>query len=163
MSQTIAADCVVLIHYTVKNDADEVVDSTAGRAGFSYLHGHKNIVDGLEAALQGASAGAEIAVTLAPKDAYGEHNGIAPQSVKRREIPKQVRVEPGNQFVVPSSNGKGVPVWITAVKGGRVTVDTNHPLAGKTLTFEVNVVSVRAASSEEIAHGHAHGPHGHHQ
>ena len=152
-STPIADDRVVVMHYTVTDADDEVVDSSRGRGAFAYLHGHGNIVSGLEAALAGREAGDSVEVTVEPADAYGEHNGMEPQSVPRREIPKGVPIEAGVQFLVESSGGDPVPVWIVGAKGGRVTVDTNHPLAGKTLHYTVQVLDIRDGSPDERRSG----------
>ena len=164
MSETqIDADKVVLIHYTLKDDDGTVLDSSAGRAPLAYLHGHANIVTGLENALAGQEVGAKISVSIPPAEGYGERTGPGPQQVKKKEFGKDAdKLREGMPIRAQGSDGTDVTLWITKIEGSWVHVDTNHPLAGKTLNFDVEVMEIRAASAEEIAHGHVHGPHGHH-
>lgn len=165
MSQIVENDQVVIVNYTLKNDNGEVMESSDQAGPIAYLHGHNNIVPGLEKALEGRSAGDTFSVSLPPADAYGEHNGMEPQSVHRRELPKNFTPRAGASFAMRNSAGEAVPLFVVSVKGSRVQVDTNHPLAGKTLHFDIEVAGIRPPTGDELKHGHAHGvtgAHGHH-
>ena len=148
---------VVSIHYTLKNDAGSVLDSSEGRDPLNYLHGHGNIIGGLESALEGKASGEKLDVQIAPEDGYGVRDDNLLQSVPRTQFDPDQKIEPGMQFQA----GQQI-VTVTEVSDDSVTVDGNHPLAGETLHFSVSVEEIRDASEEEIAHGHVHGPGGHH-
>ncbi|HBS42656.1 MAG TPA: peptidylprolyl isomerase [Oceanospirillales bacterium] len=159
---TIAQHKVVTIHYKVTDvDSGEVIDSSEGGAPMTYMHGAQNIIPGLEAALEGKSVGDEIEVTVAPADAYGEYSEERVQQVPIEAFQGVEKVEPGMAFTAQTEHGP-VNLIVTEVEETMVTVDANHPLAGKALKFEVTIDSVRDASEEEVAHGHVHGEGGHH-
>ncbi len=162
MSDVIADGKVVAIHYTLTDDDGKVLDSSSGRGPLVYLHGSRNIVPGLENALVGQAAGAKLKVDVAPADGYGERHGPGPQAIPRRELPKDLEVFEGMPLRASGSDGQDVVLWVTKVAGSRIYVDVNHPLAGQNLHFDVEIVEMRDASAEEIEHGHAHGPDGHH-
>lgn len=153
---------VVTIHYTLKDSDGDVLDSSRDGDPLDYLHGHGGIVPGLERGLEGKGAGDKVQVTIAPKDGYGEVEGPGPRKVPKSAFPDDVELEPGLQFFAPGPKGQPIPVWVTAVSADDVEIDTNHPLAGETLHFDVEVVGVRDATKDELAHGHPHGPDGHH-
>lgn len=158
---TIAHHKVVTFHYTVADsDNDEVIDSSEGGEPMTYLHGVGNIVPGLENALEGKAAGDELEVTLAPAEGYGERSEDRVQQVPLQAFDGMEKVEPGMAVVAQTEQGQ-VNLVVTEVEGDQVTVDANHPLAGKSLKFNVTVTDVRDASDEEKAHGHVHGPGGH--
>ena len=158
----IDADSVVTIHYTLKNDEGQILDSSDGRSPLAYLHGHSNIVPGLENALVGQKVGAKMNISVPPAEGYGERTGPGPQQVKKKEFGKDAdKLAEGMPISAEASDGTRVTLWITKVEGSWVHVDTNHPLAGQTLNFDVEIVDIRAASAEELSHGHVHGPHGH--
>jgi FKBP-type peptidyl-prolyl cis-trans isomerase SlyD len=156
----IGAKKAVTINYTLRDDAGEVLDSSEGRPPLTYLHGEGNIVPGLEKALDGKQAGDDVKVTVPPADGYGERSDDNIRNVPRRRLPEG-KIEPGMRMRMQTDVGQ-VIAQVTAVKGDYVTLDTNHPLAGMTLHFEVKVVEVRDATAEELEHGHVHGPGGHH-
>lgn len=156
----IAANTVVSIDYTLTNARGEVLDSSEGREPLAYLQGHQNIIPGLEAALEGKSAGDQFEVSIPPEEAYGQRDESLRQNVSRSLFEQVDQIEVGMQFRAGSDQGEHV-VTVVAVDGETIVIDANHPLAGETLNFAVTVVDVRAASSEEQAHGHAHGPGGH--
>lgn len=160
---TIAAGKVVLIHYTLKNDVGDVLDSSVGDEPLPYLHGEGNIVDGLEEALLGRSIGDEFSVAVPPEKGYGLREQGEPQAVARDLFPEDLEIEEGMQFMVETDEGHA-PVWVVGVEGDQVLVDGNHPLSGLTLHFTVSIEGLRDATAEEVAHGHPHGPdgHGHH-
>jgi FKBP-type peptidyl-prolyl cis-trans isomerase SlyD len=158
----IAHGKVVSIHYTLRDDAGNVVDSSAGGEPLVYLHGGGNIIPGLEAALEGVAVGADKQVVVPPGEGYGEKEGPPPQVIPRDAFPAGVDLQVGMQFGVEGPDGQPMPVWVLAVDTERVTLTFDHPLAGQSLHFDVTVVSVRDASAEELQHGHPHGPGGHH-
>lgn len=157
----IADHCVVTLAYTLRDDAGAVLDQSDRAEPFSYLHGTQTIIPGLEQALTGASAGESHQVHLAPADAYGEHSEELIQVVGRDQFDTDVTLNVGMEFHAQDQHGRVRTVRITAVDGDEVTVDGNHPLAGVTLHFDVEVLDVRAATAEELSHRHVHGPGGH--
>lgn len=159
---TIAQHKVVTIHYKVVDvDSGEVIDSSEGGQPMTYLHGAQNIIPGLEQALEGKQVGDEFEVTVAPADAYGEYSDERVQQVPMAAFEGVEKVEPGMAFTAQTEHGP-VSLIVTEVDEATVTVDANHPLAGKSLQFSVKIESVRDASEEELAHGHVHGEGGHH-
>lgn len=152
---------VVCIHYTLRDDAGEVLDSSSGRAPLAYLHGNGNLVPGLESALDGKSAGDKLTVAIAPEQGYGVRDERLVQVMPRGKFEKTGEIVAGMQFRTSGPGGTRL-VTVTRIERDLVTVDANHPLAGKTLHFEVEITEVRAATREELAHGHVHGPGGHH-
>lgn len=157
----IAQDCVALIEYTLTNDAGDVIDSSVGGEPLAYLHGHHNIIPGLEKALSGKVVGDSLKVSIAPAEGYGEMNPSLVEQVPRHLFSGVDQIEVGMQFHAQTGQGMQV-ITVTGVEGETITVDGNHPLAGQTLNFDVTVKEVRAASKEELDHGHVHGVGGHH-
>ncbi|PTY38513.1 peptidylprolyl isomerase [Saccharospirillum sp. MSK14-1] len=151
----IADQCVVSIHYEVKDEDGVVVDSSEGREPLVYLHGHRNIIPGLENALAGLAVGDNFDVTVSPEEAYGEHQDGLVQSVPKEAFQGVEKVEEGMVFTAQTENGP-LQVTVTQVADEQVTVDGNHPLAGKALSFKGSVEEVREASAEELEHGHVH-------
>jgi len=151
----IANNKVVSIHYTLKNDAGDVLDSSQGEAPLAYLHGANNIIPGLEKALEGKQVGDTLEATIEAADAYGEINENLIQTVPINLFQGVDKVEPGMQFQAETPNGTQI-ITVAAVNGDEVTIDGNHPLAGERLHFSVEVTDVRDATAEELAHGHAH-------
>ena len=153
---------VALIHYVLKDGDGKVLDSSQGRDPLAYLHGTGSIVAGLENALEGKSEGDKVNAVVPPAEGYGEIQGPGPQAVPKKEFGKQAdNLRKGMPIRIPDSAGNPQVVWIHDIRGSRVYLDINHPLAGKTLHFDVEVVRIRDATPDEIAHGHAHGPDGH--
>lgn len=161
-SETVADGKVVSIHYTLTDDAGETVDSSKGGEPLEYLQGAGNIVAGLEEALAGRNRGDKLKVDVSPEKGYGAHDPRGLQRIPRDAFPEDIDLEPGMQFGAEDPQGNSTTVWIVKVESGQVVIDTNHPMAGKTLHFDVSIEGVRDATREEIAHGHPHGPHGHH-
>jgi len=157
MSLLLADGRVGIIHYTLRNSSGDVLDSSVGGEPLAYLHGHRNIVPGLEAALVGKTTGDSLDVEVAPADGYGEKQGEGPQRIRRRDLPKDLDVHVGMPLHGEDENGNYFTLWVTDAKGAWVWVDINHPLAGETLHFEVEVLGVRDALAVEKEHGHAHG------
>jgi FKBP-type peptidyl-prolyl cis-trans isomerase SlyD len=153
----IADNDVVTFHYTLKDEADKVIDSSAGGEPLAYVHGHGNIVPGLERELSGKSVGDRLQVRVPAAEGYGEYDRALVQKVPRRalkgidDLRVGLRLQAGHQAVT-----------VTHIAGDMVTLDGNHPLAGQNLNFDVEITAVRAATEEELAHGHVHGDGGHH-
>ena len=148
--------CVVSMHYTLTNENGEELDSSNGRDPLKYLHGASNIVPGLERALTGKAAGDNVQVVVQPDDGYGQVNPQMVQTVPRSAFEGAPEIKAGMQFQAQGPQGQVQMITVTDVTGDDVTVDGNHPLAGQVLHFEVSVEEVRAATEEELSHGHAH-------
>lgn len=156
MSLLIGANTVASIHYTLTDDAGEVLDSSRDAKPLSYLHGAGNIIPGLEQALVGKSSGSSLKVSIPPAEAYGEIQPELMQVAPMEAFQGVDQVEPGMTFEASDPSGQTRRIVVKSVDGDNVTIDANHPLAGVQLHFDVDVVEVRAATDEEVAHGHAH-------
>ena len=152
----IADNTAVSIHYTLTNDQGEVLDSSDGGDALVYLHGSGNIISGLEAALIGKKVGDKLNVRIEPQDAYGVVSDDMVQVISKDMFEGVDHIEVGMQFHADVSHGPGI-VTVVNIDGDNVTIDGNHPLAGEALTFDVEIVEVRAATKEELDHGHVHG------
>lgn len=157
---TIAANKVASIQYTVLDDQGQIIDSSEGGEPLVFLVGAQNVIPGLEEALMGKATGDSIKATVEPAKAYGEYNPEGVQEVPMEAFEGVESVEPGMAFTAETEQGP-MNLIVTAVEGDMVTVDGNHPLAGKSLTFDVTIEDVRDATDEEMAHGHVHGAGGH--
>lgn len=144
----------VSIHYTLTNNEGEKLDSSIGQEPLEYLHGAGNIISGLEAALQDKGIGDKFNITIAPEDAYGVKHDEMVQVVPKTMF-DGMAVEVGMQFQAQVSHGPGI-ITVIAIDGDDITIDGNHPLAGEALTFDVEVVGIRAATDDEMTHGHIH-------
>ena len=156
MSDTVTANKAVEIHYTLTNDKGETVDSSQGEAPLPYIQGMENLVPGLEKELEGKKVGDKIKVSVAPAEGYGERNPELTQAVPRDVFQFDGDIEVGMRFEAEAEHGIEL-VTVVAVDDEVVTIDANHPLAGETLNFDVEIVSIREATSEELEHGHVHG------
>jgi FKBP-type peptidyl-prolyl cis-trans isomerase SlyD len=156
-----AANMVVSIHYTLKNDSGEVLDSSSGREPLSYLHGHGNIVPGLEQALEGTAAGHRSQVAVEPAQGYGEANPDLVFEAPREHFPADLKLEEGARVYGEGPQGR-VTFRVRQLTEKGAMLDGNHPLAGIRLHFDVEVVEVRPATKDEMEHGHVHGEGGHH-
>ncbi|WCN14609.1 peptidylprolyl isomerase [Marinomonas mediterranea] len=156
----ISKNTVVQFHYTLR-EGDELIETSAGSDPLAYLHGHGNIIPGLEKSMEGRDTGDQFDVTVACADAYGERKDDAAQQVPIKHLQGAKRWKPGMVAMIKTDQGMR---QVTIIKAGlkHATVDTNHPLAGKELTFSVDIIDTREASEDEVAHGHAHGVGGHH-
>jgi FKBP-type peptidyl-prolyl cis-trans isomerase SlyD len=156
----IAKDSVVRFHYTVSEQGQEALESSKDREPLAILIGHGNIIPGLEAAMHDHEAGESFSVDVDAADAYGEHREGLTQRVPKKHFGAQ-KLEPGMQVMLQTNFG---PRAVTIQKVGMsvVDVDLNHPMAGKALHFDVEIVEVREATTEELQHGHVHGDGGHH-
>jgi len=157
----ISADRVVTMHYTLKDDSGAVLDSSSGSEPLAYIQGHGNLVAGLEKALEGKQDGDSLTVAIAPEDGYGTHDATLIQRVPKRSLQGSGEIKKGMQFQARTDDGVRM-FTVTAVVGDMITLDGNHPLADKTLHFDVQIVGVREATTEELEHGHVHGAGGHH-
>lgn len=146
---------VVSMDYALRNDEGTILDQSQPGQPLTYLHGHKNIIPGLESALSGKSVGEQVEVRVNPEDAYGESNPALEQVVPKERFQGIENIEVGMQFQASTEQGP-VSVRVVKVEGEEVTVDGNHPLAGQHLNFDVTVQDVRSATEEELAHGHVH-------
>lgn len=156
----IEKDAVVYFHYTLNGAQGEVFETSTNSHPMAYLHGHGNILPALEAQMEGKQVGDQYQVTLTPEQAYGERNEGATQRIPIKHLNTKAKLSKGMAVKVNTEQG---PRDVTVVKVGKfnVDVDTNHPLAGLTLTFDIAIEDVRAATEEELAHGHVHGLGGH--
>ena len=146
---------VVSLEYKLTVDG-KVVDSTEGEEPLEYLHGYGNIVPGLEDELDGLRVGDAKKVTVKPEEGYGEYDEEAVANVPRSDFPAEIPVEVGVDIEMEDETGDIMDATIVWVGADEVRLDFNHPLAGKTLNFEVKVVGLRAATEEELDHGHVH-------
>ena len=157
----IAHNAVAAFHYTLTDDDGAVVDSSEGREPLTYLHGTGQIVPGLEKEMEGHAVGDKFTVDVTPEEGYGVHHDELIQEVPKDSFQGVEDIQAGMQFQGRGPQGE-INVIVTRVEGDTVYIDGNHPLAGKTLHFAIEVTDVRAASSEELEHGHVHGEGGHH-
>ena len=157
----ITKDTVVRFNYTLKNDEDEVIERSSAQEPTAYLQGHGGMIRGVQLALEGKQAGDTFNVSVEPQDGYGERRDNSIQSVPVKHLMGAKKWRPGMIATVHTEKGQH---QVSIVKVGKfmAKVDTNHPLAGQTLHFDIEIVDVRAATQEEISHGHAHGAGGHH-
>lgn len=158
----IANNTVVQFNYVLKDEQGQELESNVGHDPIAYLHGHNNTMVGVENALAGKQEGDKVTVTPPAKETYGERVEGREQRipVKHLQAPKNTKWKAGMTAIVQTEQGMR---QVTVLKAGKfmVTADMNHPFAGRTLTFDLEVVAVREATAEEVAHGHAHGVGGH--
>lgn len=154
---TICAKKVATIHYTLKNEQGEVLDTSEGQEPLAYLQGYRNLVPGLEKQLEGKAVGDKLSVVVSPEEGYGEKD---PQLIQ--ELPRDMfggidKIEVGMEFHAETADGPQI-VEVIDVEEDSITIDGNHPLAGVELHFDVEVMDIRDATEEELQHGHVHGP-----
>ena len=157
----VVKNSVVLFHYRLLDEQGELIESSENLDPMAALIGHRNMLPGLEEAFIGKTVGDNFTVTLPPERAYGLRKEGASQRVPIKHLLTKGKLKPGQQVVINTEHGRRNA---TVLKVGKfnVDLDTNHPLAGKALTFDVTILDVREATAEEKAHGHAHGVGGHH-
>ena len=153
-------DWVVGIHYTLKGEDGEVIDSSNGEDPLYFLQGRGQIINGLERALAGKEIGEKLTVKVQPEDGYGEYNPALELTIPRNEFPAEFELEEGSIFELSSDEGESIIARIVFIDGETVHVNGNHPLAGEILTFDVEIISIRKATEAELEHGHAHGKDG---
>ena len=159
----VGKDKVVLMHYTLKNDAGDVIDSSDGADPLPFLQGHGNIIPGLESALEGSKVGDKLDVSIEPEEGYGLRMKDAIQEIPSSALQGVDEVKVGMQLQSQDKDGNAFLVTVTKIEDDKITVDGNHPLAGQTLHFSVSIESIRKAETEELSHGHVHadGQHNH--
>jgi FKBP-type peptidyl-prolyl cis-trans isomerase SlyD len=156
----VADGTVVSIHYTLKDDGGDVLDSSDGGEPLAYLHGADNIVPGLERELTGKSVGDRVEVAVSPADGYGERTGESDR-VPLEAFGDDAELAVGDQVFARDGDDNVLPLWVTDVGDDHVIVSPDHPLAGATLHFQAQVTAIRGATEDELEHGHPHGPDGH--
>jgi FKBP-type peptidyl-prolyl cis-trans isomerase SlyD len=152
---------VVSFEYTLTNDAGETLDKSDPGKPMAYLHGHHNIVPGLEREMEGKTVGDSFTAHVAPEDGYGVKKSDSTQVLPLGAF-GDTQPEVGSQYATRTDKGHLVPLWVTAVSAEGITITFDHPLAGQTLHFDVRIAGIREASPEELAQGHPRGPGGHH-
>ena len=152
---TIEDGVIVLFEYTLSDPDGDVIETVAGEGPIPYLHGAGNIVSGLEAEMAGHKVGDSFTVVVPAADAYGEHDGEDPEVVPLADMPEGI--EEGMPIVAELDDGTEVELWILEVGEETVLLSQNHPLAGVDLTFDIDIKGIRAATEEELLHGHPHG------
>jgi FKBP-type peptidyl-prolyl cis-trans isomerase SlyD len=160
MKSVIADGQIVTLHYRLTLDDGSIADESFGGEPLIYLHGAHNIVPGLERQLAGKSAGEKCDATVPPSEGYGEYDPTLDQTVPRSAFPADAQLSVGIAFQAQDQQGQPVTLWIRHIEGDQVTVSPNHPMAGQTLNFSVEVLDVREATAQEKEHGHSHGPAG---
>ena len=151
---------VVSIDYTLKDDDGKILDTSEGREPLNFIHGNGHLIPGLEEALEGKTKNDKLNVAIPPEKGYGLRSEEMIQSVDKSNFDKDAQIEVGMQF--QAQMDQGVQMFtVTKIEEKKVTLDGNHPLADKTLHFDVDVKDVREATKEELEHGHVHGPGGH--
>lgn len=152
----IKKNAVVEMHYTLKNDLGEVIDSSKGQEPMVFLQGYGNIIPGLENALAGMEAGQSCDVSVKPEDGYGEYHPQAVQEIPMSALQGIENLKIGMELQSQDEQGNPFIVRVKAINDNNVVVDANHPLAGKTLHFNIDIKKVSKASKDEIAHKHVH-------
>ena len=152
---------VVAIHYTLTDGDGNVLDSSAGKTPLPYIQGIGQLISGLENQLEGKTAGDKVKAVVEPKDAYGEYRDDMVFNVGKSGFKGEEELQVGMQVEVELDQGKSIAV-VSKIEGENVSLDLNHPLAGQTLHFDVEIMEVREATAEELSHGHVHGVGGHH-
>ena len=156
MSLLIGKNSVVSVNYKLTDDDGTVLDSSDGSKPLMYLHGAGNIIPGLEKALVGKGEGDSLKVRIEPAEAYGDVNPDGIKTIERAAFEGVESIEAGMMFEAKSPDGKTQQIMVKKVEGDEVTIDINHPLAGVTLNFDIQIVGVREATKEELDHGHTH-------
>ena len=159
-AMAIERDRVVSFHYTLQEQEGDMTETSREGEPLTMLYGHGHVVAGVEDALAGHVAGDRFSVLVPPATGYGERREGNVRRVSKKHVPNAKGLNPGARTTLTTEQGQHD---VTVIKVGRtvVDVDLNHPLAGRTLSFDIEVIDVRAAEAEEIAHGHVHGPQGH--
>lgn len=158
----IESNKVVTINFTLKDSDGNVLESTENTESFSYISGNNQILPKLEDTVNQMIIGTKKDVVIKAAEGYGEYNEAAVQQIDKKEFPEDIKLEEGMRLIANSPDGKQMPFIINKIEENEVTVDFNHPLVGKNLEFNVELLDVRDATPEEMTHGHVHGPGGHH-
>ena len=159
----VARDSVVIFDYELRDPEGHLIDRGSGPGAMAYIHGHDMLVPGLEREMEGKGVGDHLLVTVPPADGYGEETDQEELHVPRADLPTDMELEPGAELEATDEDGKAETFWVVAIEGDDIVLTRTHPLAGVTLCFDVTIRGVRAATAEELEHGHAHeGPFAHH-
>lgn len=156
----IAEKCVVSMHYKLTDESGQLIDESKDQP-LLYVHGTNSLIPGLEKQLDGKGKGDQVKVTVSPEEGYGP---VMPQLIQN--LPKDTfqgvdEIQVGMEFEASNENDEMMIVRVEAIEDDEITINGNHPLAGKTLNFDVNILDIREASEEELSHGHVHGEGGH--
>ncbi len=157
---TIGNESVATLNYTLKNDKGELLDTSEGREPLVYLHGVGALIPGLEAELAGKSVNDKLQVVISPENAYGNRQEDLLRVVSKDGFQGEEELIEGMRVQLDTDQGPVIAV-VTKIEDNDVTLDLNHPLADVTLHFDVEIIDVRAATTDEISHGHVHGVGGH--
>ena len=152
---------VVSIRYTLKDENGEILDQATKEQPFAFLSGQNQILPNLEKKISEMVIGSQQKVVLSPEQGYGNYREDAVKQVKRSEFPEKIELQEGQRFMADLGEGKHQPFFVKSISENDVTIDFNHPLAGVTLEFDLELLDIRDATNEEIMHGHVHGPGGH--
>jgi FKBP-type peptidyl-prolyl cis-trans isomerase SlyD len=152
----IAKGQVVVFDYVLRDQEGSLIDSGSGPSAMAYIHGHGQLVPGLERALEGKEEGEKVVAVVSPADGYGAEEEQDEVRVPRADLPDELDLEPGAELEATTPEGENETFWVVAVEGDEVVMTRTHPLAGVTLCFEVTITKVRPATEEEVEHGHAH-------
>lgn len=152
---------VVSIHYTLTDEKGEIIDQSK-ETPLSYIHGVGSLIPGLEKELEGKLAGDKVKATIKPEEGYGPYIPELVEKLPRSTFQGVDQIEVGMEFHASNEEGETMVVRVEEINGDDITINGNHPLAGMTLNFDVEVVDVREATKEELDHGHVHGADGHH-
>lgn len=153
---------VITFNYILKDEEGTLLDSSSNKEPMAFLSGSKQIIPKLEEVLNGMIIGSKKSVKVSAADAYGEYSEDAIQKIKKDQFPEEAKIEVGMTYLANSPDGKQMPFLVSEINDQDITIDFNHPLAGKNLEFDVELLDVRDATPEEIQHGHVHGAGGHH-
>ena len=158
----IGANKIVTVNYKLSDDEGNLIQITKDNAPFVYLSGNNQILPKLEEEINSMLIGGKKNIEINSSEAYGDYDEKAIQQVKKQEFPEGTNIEKGMEYMAHTPEGQPIPFVIKDVLDDEVTIDFNHPLAGKNLKFDVELLDVRDATAEELEHGHAHGEGGHH-
>lgn len=154
----IKKDTVVTVEYRLHLGDGKYIDESDASDPLIYLHGHDEVIPGLEKALEGKKPGDSLKAVIPPEDGYGDYDPEGVDEVPREDIPADLPLEAGGIVEALDEDDNEVVFLVKEIKDNTVVVDFNHPMAGKTLHYELTVRDVRAATEEELEHGHAHAP-----
>jgi len=152
---------VITIIFTLKDSDGNIIEATTKERPFSFISGGNQVLPKLEDTLGQMLIGSKRTIVLSPEDAYGDYDDSALQQVSRSEFPDDTDIQEGMTFIADSPDGQQLPFLIKKIEEENITIDFNHPLAGQTLTFDLELLSLRDATIEELGHGHVHGLGGH--
>jgi FKBP-type peptidyl-prolyl cis-trans isomerase SlyD len=153
---------VVTMNFILKDENGKTIQATNNMEPFQFLSGNQQILPRLEEEIDNMIIGSKKNVKITAREAYGEYKEEAIQQVSKNNFPKDIDLEVGMEFIANSPKGEQMPFVVKEIKNEEVTIDFNHPLAGKDLEFDIELLDVRDATVEEMQHGHVHGPGGHH-